>query len=138
MISNPPSSRACETPTGFRPSAQGWPEERGPTLGNAPAGSPNPNGVASVLPPPAADATPLGLEHSVAGIPQGSACRATLGWRTKRRWRLPMLDALVGKVAEAVERLQEYRTALITSAITGKIDVRNILKTDMKGASDEN
>ena len=49
-----------------------------------------------------------------------------------------MLDALVGKVAEAVERLQEYRTALITSAITGKIDVRNILKTDMKGASDEN
>jgi type I restriction enzyme S subunit len=34
------------------------------------------------------------------------------------------LDALVGKVAEAVERLQEYRTALITAAVTGKIDVR--------------
>jgi type I restriction enzyme S subunit len=35
------------------------------------------------------------------------------------------LDALVGKVEEAVERLQEYRTAIITAAVTGKIDVRN-------------
>ena len=34
------------------------------------------------------------------------------------------LDALVGKVKDAVERLQEYRTALITAAVTGKIDVR--------------
>jgi type I restriction enzyme S subunit len=34
------------------------------------------------------------------------------------------LDVLVGKVEEAVERLQEYRTALITAAVTGKIDVR--------------
>jgi type I restriction enzyme S subunit len=32
----------------------------------------------------------------------------------------------VAKVAEAVERLQEYRTALITAAVTGKIDVRTI------------
>jgi type I restriction enzyme S subunit len=35
------------------------------------------------------------------------------------------LDALVRKVEEAVERLQEYRTAVITAAVTGKIDVRN-------------
>jgi len=35
------------------------------------------------------------------------------------------LDALVGKVEAAVERLQEYRTALITAAVTGKIDVRS-------------
>jgi type I restriction enzyme, S subunit len=34
------------------------------------------------------------------------------------------LDALVAKVNEAVERLQEFRTALITAAVTGKIDVR--------------
>jgi type I restriction enzyme S subunit len=34
------------------------------------------------------------------------------------------LDALLGKVVEAVERLQEYRSALITAAVTGKIDVR--------------
>jgi type I restriction enzyme S subunit len=39
------------------------------------------------------------------------------------------LDALVGKVEEAVERLQEYRTALITAAVTGKIDVRAHFKT---------
>jgi len=29
------------------------------------------------------------------------------------------------KVEEAIERLQEYRTALITAAVTGKIDVRD-------------
>jgi len=34
------------------------------------------------------------------------------------------LDALVAKVETAIERLQEYRTALITAAVTGKIDVR--------------
>jgi len=34
------------------------------------------------------------------------------------------IDALVTKVEEALERLQEYRTALITAAVTGKIDVR--------------
>ena len=34
------------------------------------------------------------------------------------------LDALMAKVKTAVERLQEYRTALITAAVTGKIDVR--------------
>jgi type I restriction enzyme S subunit len=38
------------------------------------------------------------------------------------------LDALIKKVEEAVERLQEYRTALITAAITGKIDVREAQK----------
>ena len=34
------------------------------------------------------------------------------------------IDALVGKVREAVERLKELRTALISAAVTGKIDVR--------------
>jgi type I restriction enzyme S subunit len=34
------------------------------------------------------------------------------------------LDGMVGKVEAAVERLQEYRTALITAVVTGKIDVR--------------
>jgi len=34
------------------------------------------------------------------------------------------IDRLIDKVEEAVERLQEYRTALITAAVTGKIDVR--------------
>ncbi len=34
------------------------------------------------------------------------------------------IDAMVAKVETAIERLQEYRTALITAAVTGKIDVR--------------
>ena len=34
------------------------------------------------------------------------------------------IDALVAKVQEATERLRELRTALISAAVTGKIDVR--------------
>jgi len=34
------------------------------------------------------------------------------------------LDALIDKAHEMIERLQEYRTALISAAVTGKIDVR--------------
>lgn len=34
------------------------------------------------------------------------------------------IDALVAKVREAIEHLKEYRTALISAAVTGKIDVR--------------
>ena len=34
------------------------------------------------------------------------------------------IDTLVTKIETAIERLQEYRTALITAAVTGKIDVR--------------
>ena len=34
------------------------------------------------------------------------------------------IDALVAKVREGIERLKEYRTALISAAVTGKIDVR--------------
>ena len=34
------------------------------------------------------------------------------------------IDALSARVEDAIERLQEYRTALITGAVTGKIDVR--------------
>ena len=34
------------------------------------------------------------------------------------------IDALMAKVCEAIERLMELRTALISAAVTGKIDVR--------------
>ena len=34
------------------------------------------------------------------------------------------IDTLVAKIETAIERLQEYRTVLITAAVTGKIDVR--------------
>jgi type I restriction enzyme S subunit len=65
-------------------------------------------------------------------LPEQAAIAAYLNEETAK------LDALVGKVAEAVERLQEYRTALITAAVTGKIDVRKAVKTGMEGPSDEN
>lgn len=35
------------------------------------------------------------------------------------------IDTLVGKVREAIDKLKEYRAALITAAVTGKIDVRD-------------
>ncbi len=38
-----------------------------------------------------------------------------------------MINRMVAKVESAIERLQEYRTALITAAVTGKIDVRTEL-----------
>jgi hypothetical protein len=34
------------------------------------------------------------------------------------------LDKLVAKVLGAIDKLREYRTALISAAVTGKIDVR--------------
>jgi len=34
------------------------------------------------------------------------------------------IDLLIPKIREAIEKLQEYRTALISAAVTGKIDVR--------------
>ena len=51
-------------------------------------------------------------------LPEQTAIAAYLDLETAK------LDALVGKVEAAVERLQEYRTALITAAVTGKIYVR--------------
>ncbi len=51
-------------------------------------------------------------------LPEQAAIAAYLDVETAK------MDALVVKVEEAVERLQEYRSALITAAVTGKIDVR--------------
>ncbi len=34
------------------------------------------------------------------------------------------IDALVDKVIESIDGLREYRTTLISAAVTGKIDVR--------------
>ena len=51
-------------------------------------------------------------------LPEQCAIAAYLDEETAR------LDDLVAKVETAIERLQEYRIALITAAVTGKIDVR--------------
>ena len=50
-------------------------------------------------------------------LPEQAAIAAYLDEETAK------LDALVTQVEEAVERLQEYRVALITAAVTGKIQV---------------
>ena len=36
------------------------------------------------------------------------------------------IDALTKKIYEQIEKLKEYRTALISAAVTGKIDVREV------------
>ena len=40
------------------------------------------------------------------------------------------LDALISRICEAIEKLQEYSTALISAAVTGKIDVRETVTAD--------
>ncbi len=39
-------------------------------------------------------------------------------------WETGRIDALIARVREAIDRLKELRTALISAAVTGKIDVR--------------
>ena len=46
------------------------------------------------------------------------------------RDRVSQLESLADAVHVAIERLQEYRTALITAAVTGKVDVREPLAAD--------
>jgi len=58
------------------------------------------------------------IAFGVPSLPEQAAIAAYLDAETAK------LDTLVAKIEEAVERLQEYRTALITAAVTGKIDVR--------------
>ena len=40
--------------------------------------------------------------------------------------RCGQIDALIGKAEEVIGSLHEYRSALITDAVTGKIDVRGV------------
>jgi type I restriction enzyme S subunit len=44
------------------------------------------------------------------------------------------IDGLIAKVGEGIEKLKEYRTALISAAVTGKIDVRQ--ETSLKWTAD--
>jgi len=39
-------------------------------------------------------------------------------------------DTLIAEAERAIELLQERRTALISAAVTGKIDVRGVIETD--------
>jgi type I restriction enzyme S subunit len=51
-------------------------------------------------------------------IPEQQAIADFLDQETAR------IDGLISKINQAIEKLQEYRSALITAAVTGKIDVR--------------
>ncbi len=44
--------------------------------------------------------------------------------------RCAKIDALIAKSTEMIETLREYRSALITDAVTGKIDVRSFVAAD--------
>ncbi len=58
------------------------------------------------------------LTMPVPPLPEQTAIASYLDRETAK------IDRLVAKVEAAIVRLQEYRTALITAAVTGKIDVR--------------
>jgi type I restriction enzyme S subunit len=51
-------------------------------------------------------------------LPEQRAIAAFLDRETAK------IDALIAKIHEGIERLKEYRTALISAAVTGKIDVQ--------------
>lgn len=42
------------------------------------------------------------------------------------------IDTLIEKVETSIDLLQEYRTALIAVAVTGKIDVRDVVFQKMR------
>ena len=60
------------------------------------------------------------LKAGLPPLPEQTAIAAYLDRETGK------IDNLGTKVESAIERLQEYRTALITAAVTGKIDVREV------------
>ena len=58
------------------------------------------------------------LKFSLPPLDEQQAIAGFLDLETSR------IDGLIAKVTEAIEKLKEYRTALISAAVTGKIDVR--------------
>ncbi len=51
-------------------------------------------------------------------------------------YKMAQIDAQTENLKQAIDRLKEYRTALITNAVTGAIDVRNIpIPNDLQEAA---
>ena len=63
----------------------------------------------------------LNLVHPLPPLPEQRAIVDFLDCETAR------IDTLVARIEEAIDRLKELRQALISAAVTGKIDVRNLL-----------
>jgi hypothetical protein len=76
------------TATRLRPKAQGWTEERGPTLGDeCPICSSTPRGLwrGATMTHDRVTQPRWGCDRFTT-VTQGSAGRATLGWKTESRW----------------------------------------------------
>ncbi|MBD3377260.1 hypothetical protein GF406_19690 [candidate division KSB1 bacterium] len=74
---------------------------------------------------PAINALEIGsINIPLPPLPEQQAIAAFLDRETSK------IDALISKVETAIERLKEYRTSLISSAVTGKIDVRDEVKAE--------
>ena len=86
-----------------------WLQMRRPTLIVLSAGGGQPNLSQDDLRQLRIPAPPLDEQRAVADV---------LDHETAR------IDALIAKVHEAIDHLNEFRTALISAAVTGKIDVR--------------
>ena len=61
------------------------------------------------------------LKRAIVPLPPPSEQRAIAAYLDRETAKI---DALVAKIREAIERLKELRSALISAAVTGKIDVR--------------
>ncbi len=55
-------------------------------------------------------------------VPPIEEQRAIINYVNKE---IMVIDSLTSEVASAMSRLSEYRSALISAAVTGQIDVRN-------------
>jgi type I restriction enzyme S subunit len=61
------------------------------------------------------------LKRALIPVPPRDEQEAIAGHLDREAARV---NALVQKIGDAIERLSEYRTALISAAVTGKIDIR--------------
>ena len=70
------------------------------------------------------------LKHLLIPFPPLDEQRAIADFLDRETARI---DKLASRVKTAIERLQEYRTALITAAVTGEIDVRGEVADETEG-----
>ena len=72
------------------------------------------------------------LKHLLLPLPPTKEQKAISAFLDRQMERIAILNA---RVETAIERLQEYRIALITAAVTGKIDVRDYAPAEMRGSA---
>ena len=68
-----------------------------------------------------ANLNPTKYQRIVVPMPELSEQRRIAGFAKHEATRI---DTLVRKIREAIDQLKEFRTAVISAAVTGKIDVR--------------